>query len=187
MRTWLAVTYRVPAEPSRTRVYLWRKLKELGAVYLQQGAAVLPMQENLLAQVQVLKTDVAADGGEVMISNMVFVDAADDDRVVNTFQTQRDADYREIIEQCDRLVNELEQETSQEKFTYAEIEENETELTRIHKWMERIIARDWFSAPGRAGAEQALTAAEERSHVYTEEVERREGHESDIHMEKPRS
>ena len=49
MRTWLLITYKVPAEPSRMRVSLWRKLKELGAVYIQQGAAVLPMTEALLA------------------------------------------------------------------------------------------------------------------------------------------
>jgi hypothetical protein len=30
-------------------MYLWRKLKELGAVYVQQGAAILPMTETLLA------------------------------------------------------------------------------------------------------------------------------------------
>lgn len=65
---------------------------------------------------------------------------------------------------------------------YAEIEENETELVRIHKWMERIVARDWFQAPGRARAEQALDAAEERSRVYTEQVEQRESRAVDVRL-----
>lgn len=175
MRTWLAVTYRAPAEPSRVRVYLWRKLKELGAVYLQQGTALLPLQEVLLARVQALRDDVGKDGGEVVTGTLVFTDEAEDGRVIATFQAQSDADYAEIVEQCDRLVAELEDETGREKFTYAEIEENETELTRIHRWMEQITARDWFNAPGRSPAEQAIAAAEERSRRYTEEVERCEG------------
>jgi hypothetical protein len=182
MKTWLAVTYKAPGEPSRTRVYLWRKLKELGAIYLQQGAAILPMTDSLLAVVQALKAEVAASGGDVMVGKMVFVDEGDDERVIGAFQTQRDGDYDEIVEQCERLVYELDRETEKSKFTYAEIEENETELTRIHKWMERIVARDWFAAAGRARAEQALQEAEDRSRIYTEEVEGREGHAVDVHL-----
>jgi len=182
MKTWLAVTYKVPTEPSRTRVYLWRKLKELGAVYVQQGAAILPLSDTLLAQVLALKAEVVSSGGEVLVGRMKFVDEEDDARVIGAFQLQRDGDYDEIVEQCERLVYELDRETEKEKFTYAEIEENETELTRIHKWMERIIARDWFSASGHARAQQAIEDAEKRSMLYTEEVERRQGHAIDVNL-----
>ena len=182
MKTWLTITYKVPAEPSRTRVYLWRKLKELGAVYLQQGAAVLPMTETLLAQVLALKAEVASSGGEVLVGRMEFVEEEDDARVIAAFQRQRDGDYDEIVEQCERLVYELDRETGKEKFTYAETEENETELARIHKWMERIVARDWFAASGHVRAQQAIDGAEKRSALYTEEVERREGHAEDVNL-----
>lgn len=178
----MTVSYRAPSEPSRTRVYLWRKLKELGAVYLQQGVAVLPPIDGLLVVVEALRAEMAASGGSVMIGRMTFVNAEDDDSVVAAFQEQRDADYDEIVEQCDRLVCELESETRENKFTYAEIEENETELTRIHKWMKRVVARDWFSASGRARAELAIRRAEGSSQAYTEEVERRKGHMADIEL-----
>jgi len=182
MKAWLAITYKVPTEPSRTRVYLWRKLKELGAVYVQQGATILPLTETLLAQVLALKAEVVSSGGEVLVGRMEFVDDEDDARVIAAFQLQRNGDYDEIVEQCERLVYELDRETEKQKFTYAEIEENETELTRIHKWMERIVARDWFAASGHARAEQAIEDAEKRSGTYTEEVERREGHAVDIDL-----
>ena len=182
MKAWLVITYKVPAEPSRTRVYLWRKLKELGAVYLQQGTAVLPMTETLLARVLALKAEVVSGAGEVFVGRMEFVDEQDDVHVIGAFQLQRNGDYDEIVEQCERLVYELDRETEKEKFTYAEIEENETELARIHKWMERIVARDWFAASGRARAEQDIEDAEKRSGTYTEEVERREGHAVDVNL-----
>ena len=182
MKTWLAITYKVPAEPSRTRVYLWRKLKELGAVYVQQGAGILPLSDILLAQVLALKAEVVSSGGEVLVGRMEFVDDEDDARVIAAFQLQRDGDYDEVVEQCERFTYELDRETGKEKFTYAEIEENETELARIHKWMERIVARDWFAASGHARAQQAIENAEKRSTLYTEEVERREGHAVDIEL-----
>jgi hypothetical protein len=48
--------------------------------------------------------------------------------------------------------------------------------------MERIAARDWFAASGHARAEQAIQDAEKRSGIYTEEVERREGHAIDVNL-----
>ena len=41
-RKWLALGYSLPINPSRNRVYVWRKLKELGAEYFKQGVAILP-------------------------------------------------------------------------------------------------------------------------------------------------
>jgi len=35
---WLLLVYRVPSEPTRLRAAVWRRLKSLGAVYLQKWA-----------------------------------------------------------------------------------------------------------------------------------------------------
>ncbi|WP_422802545.1 Chromate resistance protein ChrB [Sulfitobacter pontiacus] len=40
--TWILLTYKVPPEPAARRVALWRKLKSMGAVYLQNGVCLLP-------------------------------------------------------------------------------------------------------------------------------------------------
>ncbi len=37
-----AAVYRVPSEPTRLRAAVWRRLKSLGAIYLQNSAAALP-------------------------------------------------------------------------------------------------------------------------------------------------
>ena len=42
--SWLLLIYRVPAEPSRKRAFVWRELKKVGAVYLRDGVCVLPDQ-----------------------------------------------------------------------------------------------------------------------------------------------
>ena len=42
-RVWLGITYTVPAKPSKARVYIWRKLKELGAEYYHGMAMVLSL------------------------------------------------------------------------------------------------------------------------------------------------
>lgn len=39
---WIALSYHLPSDSSKSRVYLWRKLRELGAENLRPGIAVLP-------------------------------------------------------------------------------------------------------------------------------------------------
>ena len=51
---WQIITYRLPKEPSRHRVAVWRELRRLGAVSLQQGTWAVPAGEGFdegLAQV----------------------------------------------------------------------------------------------------------------------------------------
>ena len=39
---WLLLVYRMPSEPTRLRATVWRRIKSLGAIYLQNSAAALP-------------------------------------------------------------------------------------------------------------------------------------------------
>ena len=39
-RKWIGMGYNLPVNPSKNRVYVWRKLKEVGAVYYKQGVTV---------------------------------------------------------------------------------------------------------------------------------------------------
>ena len=44
--SWLGLGYNVPVNPSKNRVYVWRKLKEFGASYFKQGVAILPKNQS---------------------------------------------------------------------------------------------------------------------------------------------
>ena len=39
---WLLLIYRVPPEPTRLRSTVWRRIKSLGAIYLQNSVAARP-------------------------------------------------------------------------------------------------------------------------------------------------
>ena len=42
MRNWILLIYKIPNEPSAGRVFVWRKLKKLGAMLLHDAVWVLP-------------------------------------------------------------------------------------------------------------------------------------------------
>ncbi|MEA4884081.1 MAG: Chromate resistance protein ChrB [Clostridia bacterium] len=172
---WLGISYRVPSEPSRKRVYVWRKVKEMGAVYLQQAVGVVPFTDALLAQLETLRDEVGGMGGEAAIAFLTFIHPEDEERLRADSRALRDEEYSELTEKCEGLVDELERETASGKFTFAEVEESEEELAKIQRWMKKISSRDYFDAPGRADAERAYAAAEERLSLFSDEVFRREG------------
>src|SRR5690348_15616912 len=49
---WLLLIYKFPREPTASRVYDWRKLKQLGAIALQDAVWVLPATPRTQEQLQ---------------------------------------------------------------------------------------------------------------------------------------
>jgi hypothetical protein len=66
-RRWLLLIYRIKAESSGRRTYVWRQLRQLGAVYLQQAAAVLPDRPELRDELDRLGQRIRAVGGEASL------------------------------------------------------------------------------------------------------------------------
>lgn len=67
MDSWLIFLYRVPHDPSTGRVYVWRRLKRLRAVMLQDAAWALPMMSSNLEHLQELGHEVRAFGGDALV------------------------------------------------------------------------------------------------------------------------
>ena len=67
LHSWLLFLYKVPHEPSSHRVYVWRKLKRLGAVLLHDSAWVLPMTPRSQEQFQLLAAEIARIGGDSLL------------------------------------------------------------------------------------------------------------------------
>ena len=105
-RVWLGITYTAPAKPSRARVYIWRKLKELGAEYYH-GMAMVPQTPRLLESVRKLTARMRELGAEVSVLEIRFVDPLDEEKVVAQFKRQAENDFRELFLDFARLYEEL--------------------------------------------------------------------------------
>lgn len=172
---WLQLVYRVPAEPSRKRTYIWRQLRGLGAVYLQDACCVLPRtveSERGLAEVA---AKVREFDGEATLSVLSPAEPGWTQRMLAIFNRARDEEYQELLNTTERLEDELVRETRKEKFTFAALEEVEDEYARLERWFGRVQARDVLAAP--LGPQVAERLAEARRHLerFAEEVHKREG------------
>jgi uncharacterized protein (UPF0335 family) len=179
VQRWLLLIYRVQAGSSSRRTYVWRQLRQLGAVYLQQAVAVLPDRPELRAGLDQLGARIRAGGGDVSLLETQSPSAAWEAELVDRFNLARNAEYDEIIESVERFEDEIRRETRKKRFMFAELEESETDWKKLRRWFARLTDRDFFRASGRAEAETVLARGRALLDEFTAEVYRREGLDAD--------
>lgn len=154
---WLLLIYKIPPEPSRYRVATWRRLKGAGAVYLQNSVCILPDSPVNRDLFEGLAGEIGEAGGESLLLLARAFNPAEQEKVVERFNAERDVEYAEIVEQCAAFLEEIRQETERKNFMFAELEENDEGLQRLVGWLEKVQNRDFFGA-ARAGEAQARLA-----------------------------
>lgn len=169
-QNWLLLTYKVPAEPAKKRVALWRKLKGMGAVYLQNGVCLLPKTDDHARRLKMIENDIAEMAGESVILETVALDQAQENKVVCRFKADRDEEYIEFLDKCKDFEAEIAKETAASHFTYAELEENDVDLKKLQSWLEKIRKLDFYGATLAAEAQQALQACESLLDAYAQAV-----------------
>jgi Protein ChrB, N-terminal len=141
------------------RVQVWRKLRSLGGLYLQQSVCLLPARDDVERQVRRLTDRIHHQGGTARVLRMRFADPAEEESVIREFNAARDAEYAEVLERIPALREELATERARGRATYAEVEESEADLDRFRSWLAKIAARDYFAAPGGQAARAAVDEA----------------------------
>ena len=169
-RPWLLLTYKVPPEPAAKRIALWRRLKGMGAVYLQNGVCLLPKTDDHARRLKMLENDVAEIGGDAVILETIALDRGQEEKVVARFKADRDEAYRELIDKCDDFEGEIAKETAAQHFTYAELEENDVDLKKLQVWFEKIRKLDFYGAELAAGAAKRLQGCERLLDAYAQRV-----------------
>ncbi len=170
---WLLLVYRIPSEPTRLRAAVWRRLKLLGAVYLQNSAAALPAGEAAERALRRLRHEIGEmQGSAVLLSCTALVGGQD---VAALFQAARNGEYEEILDKCVDFHAGLDKEYTAAHFTFGELEENEVELVKLRNWCGKVQERDVFGAPKRQAALEALEGCERALEAYAARVYLEEG------------
>lgn len=155
---WLLITVSTPGQSSSLRVHVWRKLRGLGALYLQQSVCLLPERPDTTRAVNRLVDRVRHEGGEARAIRIAIVDPGEEAAMIEAFRAERADEYNEVCARTPAFLDEIDSERAKGRTTYAEVEESEADLDRLRTWLTRIQARDYFEAPGGAEAAAAVEA-----------------------------
>jgi DNA-binding transcriptional regulator PaaX len=173
---WLLLVYRIPSEPTRLRAAVWRRIKSLGAIYLQNSVAALPAGNAAERSLRMLRNEILEMSGSAMLLSCTVL--AGESEIRSAFTAARNDEYEEIVDKCHDFLAEVAKEYTENHFSYAELEENEVDLVKLRNWLQRVRERDVFVAAGLQAALSSLAECEEKLEAYAARVyaEEAEGH-----------
>ena len=160
MNFW-ALSYSIPANPSRYRVAVWKALKELGAVYLQPAVALVPQREGMREALLAIRERVLASGGTAALVSMAYDSEADEQAMLGAIQAAREEEYGAIAADARRLLAQLTWEEKQEASS-PDTARYALECRRLRRRLAIAEAHNFFGAAGGGEAAAAIAAVETR-------------------------
>jgi len=183
---WLQLTYKVPSEPSQKRVWVWRRLQNLGAFALQNSVYLLPFSEEVEKQFRQLVREIHEMGGEASIFSVVALDADDEQRILQIITEARNSEYTTVTKVCARFlakamtVVETQGWNDQVHAEFAEVLEKVHVLFRTAK---RHDLLGTLTATKRADAAEALSTSEQVFRVLLDQDYTRARRILDLHAD----
>lgn len=166
--SWLLISVSTAGAPAALRVTVWRRLKELGALYLQQSVCLLPNRPATKTALVQLTDRIRSGGGTARVLTTAVTDPAQQEELIDELSQARNTEYNEVLERFRSFFNELSHETARGRATFEEVEESEADLARFRAWLRKIAARDYFQATVGPQARAELKRAEDALARFTE-------------------
>jgi CRISPR/Cas system-associated endoribonuclease Cas2 len=161
---WLQLTYKVPSEPSQKRVWVWRRLQNLGAYALQNSVYLLPFSEDVEKHFRQLAHEIHEMGGEASIFSVEALDAADEQRILQTLLEARNNEYNTIVRVCGHFLAKataLVEAQNWNEQIHAEFSEVLEKVHVLFRTAKRHDLLGPLTATRRAAAAEALAACEQ--------------------------
>ncbi|HEV8379523.1 MAG TPA: Chromate resistance protein ChrB [Tepidisphaeraceae bacterium] len=93
----MLLVYKVPNEPTSARVFVWRKLKKLGAILLHDSVWVLPATSRTREQLRWLANEISELNGEATVWESLLTLGIDQEKLIGQFIDAVEIEYRKIL------------------------------------------------------------------------------------------
>lgn len=137
MNIWLLLHYKLPAQPSALRVYIWRKLKRLGAILLNDAVWVLPDKPRTAEHFQWLAAEIQEMQGDANLWRSNLLLGIKEEALIQQFKEQVDLEYKGLLKSL--------------------VKKN-PDVSKLSQAYQQIVEKDYFhSKMGREVREKLLT------------------------------
>jgi len=172
---WIVLLFRMPSEPARHRIALWRALRKAGAISLGQSAWALPDLPDVRPFLDRADELTTSGGGELLRLIAEGASAEDAAHLTALYEAERSDEWNEFLADCARFLAELEREHTQQKYTLAELEEEEQSLDRLRRWYRDLRSRDLLGTSLTPRADERLKECSASLEEYADAVYARLG------------
>jgi hypothetical protein len=161
---WLQLTYKVPSEPSQKRVWVWRRLQNLGAYALQNSVYLLPFSNEVEKHFRQLAQEIREMGGEASLFAVTALDSADERRILQTLLDVRNNEYNALVRLCGRFLAKTAALVEAQSWDERERADLADTLEKMHVLFRTAKRHDMLgilTSTKRAEAAEALVACEQ--------------------------
>ena len=141
----------------------------MGAVALQSATWAIPSGPNFEEALARAVALVERGDGQPLL-----FDVTADEPTLHTLEAlytaEREAEWVEFCAECDKADAELRAEFAMEKFTLAELDEEEQNVDRLRRWYRELRGKDHFGAPSATTADARLKSCAELLEDFAEAV-----------------
>jgi hypothetical protein len=148
---WLTFTYKVPYKPSANRVYVWRKLKKIGALSLQDSIFILPYNFKNLENLQWLSVEIREMDGESFIFESNSIGITKDQDIIDKFKEYAESLYEDVYSQI-LLIKEKTNDI------------NKIEFIKLYRTFKEVRKKDYFDSDKGRRILDTFKSVEKRIH-----------------------
>jgi hypothetical protein len=150
-------------------------MRAAGATAVVNGAWMLPhtsAHEDFFEQ---SCEGIIRRGGTGFVLRVSGSSPESNESIVRLFQSDRSREYGEFAERCTAFLDEINRESTAEKYTFAEMEESEQDLKKLGRWLAKIQARDFFPNGNRDQSAALLAQCRRALRDFSQAVYKVEG------------
>ena len=162
LMSWILLSSRVPREPTRLRLAIWRRLKRLGAVLIHDAVWILPADARTREAFEWLAEEIEEQGGTVWVWEGAGLSPAQDQETIELFRDEANARYAEIGASAEAIRKVMLRRRSgarRRSLSPAALAHAERQLRGLQRALRLERRRDYFRADGRTQAEAILKQA----------------------------
>jgi hypothetical protein len=142
---WVLLAYRMPREPSRPRIGVWRKLERLGVARLGDGLVALPADARTREQLDWIADEILEAQGSAMVWLATPSTLGQEQQIAEAMQTARAAEYQAVVDEAVAARS-------------GSGSERARAVRRLRSELHRIARRDFFPPREREAARATVQA-----------------------------
>ena len=165
---WLLLIYQLPSRQSPARVKVWRRLQRIGAVLLKNSAWAMPESDEAREDLEWLKAEIVASGGEAMVLVGHASQQATQEEIVAAFRDARAKDFEALRKDATKLLQRLQRLSGRTSKASGRAETDPQSdgralpqaLRRIRERARELDAVDFFRSPSSDEVAQLVAQLE---------------------------
>lgn len=139
---WIVFVYKVPTTPTKYRAHIWREIKKIGALYLQDGVCIVPDMDDVQLFIGALGEKAVSFGGTEFTFRSTVMSDEKNKEMIDEFNRTREKEYLELVPIIEEIEGNIDKDTR--TLDEDQVQEILDSFRKTTRKFQIIEARDYF-------------------------------------------